>query len=134
VTENYFYDPRGNLDCVTTSGGTQAADCPTATGRAPSVKLLADYTYDYMNRLAHYLSYNPVTGQKSNDTTYFNDGLSRVTKEIEDRPETADDRTTVFSYLGLTNQVTEEDRTDSSGTTTKVYFLLCLRASGGDDQ
>jgi len=45
VTTKHWYDPLGNLDCVTTSAGTQA-NCSPSDQVAASANLVADYAYD----------------------------------------------------------------------------------------
>jgi len=117
VTQKYFYDPRGNLDCITTDQGSPQ-DCPQTKGKAVPASLLVDYTYDFMNRLTDFAKY--ANSNKTDSATYTNDALSRVDTEKETHPGVPD-RTTVFTYLGLTNRVTKEVRTDSGGDTTKVY-------------
>lgn len=54
--QRYFYDPLGNLQCVTTGAGSQR-DCNVATGGTPTAALLAYNTYDYLNRLIGYHAY-----------------------------------------------------------------------------
>ncbi len=117
ATQKYFYDPRGNLDCITTDQGSPG-DCPQTTGKAVPASLLVDYTYDFMNRLTDYAKY--ANSVKTDWANYANDALSRVDTETEHHPGLTD-RTTVFTYVGLTNQVTKEARTEGTDTTTKTY-------------
>ncbi len=118
ATGKYWYDPLGNLDCVTTSAGTQA-DCSPADGIAPSANLVADNAYDYLNRLASIRSY--AAGTRTDTASYTYDALDRTTKEIEDHAGTAKDRTTSFAFQGLTNLVTQEQQAGGSNPKTKTY-------------
>jgi RHS repeat-associated protein len=113
----YFYDDDGNLDCTTTASGT-AADCSPATGSTISSSLLADYSYDYRNRLAAYAAYN--AGTATNTASYSYDALSRPVAEDETHAATI--RKSVFSYLGVTDNLSTETRTNGSTVlTTKSY-------------
>ena len=78
--ERYFYDNEGNLDCVTASAGSQA-DCSVAAGASASSSLLADYSYDYLNRLSGLRTFE--NGVEQDVTTYSHDALDRPTEETE---------------------------------------------------
>lgn len=122
ATQRYFYDPHGNVDCVTTSTGT-AADCAAPTGGTVSPRLLADYSYDYLNRLAGYRSFTTdgTTATADDTSSYVYDALDRVVRQTEQHG-TAAARTTDFEFLGLTGLVTQERHTTSGTlTTTKDY-------------
>lgn len=112
VTQNHFYDPAGNLDCITTAVGTRS-DCNTATGLAVSPKLLADY--DYLNRLLSYQSFSTdgTTSAKDDSAAYTYDALDRTIEQTESHG-TAQAKTTLFAYLGLTNQQVEEQHKNAS--------------------
>jgi YD repeat-containing protein len=56
VTQRHFYDPAGNLACVTLESG-DASDCPVSTGATPSNQLVAAYQYDPLDRLIGYRSF-----------------------------------------------------------------------------
>ncbi len=113
-TQNHFYDPAGNLDCITTSAGT-LADCNTATGLAISPKLLADYGYDYLDRLESYRSFTTdgTTSTPDDTAAYTYDALDRTVEEVESHGTTPA-KTTLFSYLGLTNQEVEEKQKETA--------------------
>ena len=72
-THNYFYDPEGNLDCVTLAAGTQAT-CDTPTGGTVSPTLVADYVYNYLNRLGGL----PLLHDQGHDLDPGCDGLLRL--------------------------------------------------------
>jgi RHS repeat-associated protein len=112
ATAKYWYDDAGRLGCVTTSAGS-SADC--APPLQPSSTLLADYSYDYLDRLATYRAFSG--GSQTDKAEYTNDALDRVVSQTELHPSfTGTERTTTFSYLGLTNQQTREVQTNSTGT------------------
>ncbi len=118
ATGKYWYDPLGNLDCVTTAAGTQA-DCSPTDGATPSANLVADNAYDYLNRLASIRSY--AAGTRTDTASYTYDAFDRTTKEVEDHAGTTKDRTTTFAFQGLTNLVTQEQQTGGSDPKTKTY-------------
>jgi len=110
VLSESYYDPFGNLDCITKGAGS-GDDCnpdDDATD-AERANLLVDYDFDGLDRLKEYRSYNG-SGAPQKDTDYVYDALSRVLEETESQPT----RTTKFLYQGLTNQVTKEDQSGSS--------------------
>ncbi len=135
VTAEYWYDTEGNLDCITTVTGS-SSDC-SPSNAAPtsgvSASLVADYSYDYLNRLSSYRFYNATSSVKDR-AAYTYDALDRVTKEIEKHGSAAE-KTTTFSYLGLTNLATEERQVSGTETTTKSfsYDAYGLRISMTND-
>lgn len=118
--QNYFYDADGNLDCITLGVGTKA-DCAAPEGGSVSAKLLADYSYDYLNRLTSFRSYKTdgTTSQKDDTASYLYDALDRVVEETESHGA-ASPRTTLFTYLALTNLVSQEEHKDGAGALTKT--------------
>jgi RHS repeat-associated protein len=118
VTGKYWYDLLGNLDCVTTSAGTQA-DCSPSDGTGASANLVADNAYDYLNRLADIRYF--AAGTRTDKTDYTYDALDRTTKEVEDHAGTAKDRTTTNTFQGLTNLITQEQQAGGTGPKTKTY-------------
>jgi len=118
ATGKYWYDSLGNLDCVTTSTGSQD-DCSLSDGGTPSANLAADYAYDYLNRLAGLRYY--AGGQQTDKASYTYDALDRTTKEVEDHNGTGKDRTTTLSYQGLSSLVTQEQQAGGTGPKTKTY-------------
>jgi RHS repeat-associated protein len=124
TTQLYFYDRLGRLDCITLEGGT-AADCKV--GETQSLKLLADYTYDPLDRLTAFRSFmtdGVSSSTKDDEASYVYDALDRLVKETEShRAERAREaRTTAFAHIGTTPLVAKETITPSSGSQiTKSY-------------
>jgi YD repeat-containing protein len=118
ATGKYWYDDLGNLDCVTTSAGSRA-DCAPSDGATVSANLVADYAYDYLNRLAGLRYF--AAGTRTDKTTYTYDTFDRTTKEVEDHNGTGNDRTTSYSYQGLSGQVTQEQQSGGTNPKTKSY-------------
>ena len=117
VTAKYWYDEWGNLDCVTTTTGS-AANCNPPEGGS-ATNLIADYVYDYLNRLNTSRLYNGSTVTDS--ATYVYDALDRTVLETEDHANTVNDRRTTFSFQGLSRRVTEEKQEGGSNPKTKTY-------------
>ncbi|HZO70338.1 MAG TPA: Ig-like domain-containing protein [Kribbellaceae bacterium] len=108
---DYRYDDYGNVDCVTL--GAQAS-CPNGTA-----SLVTDYTYDGLDRLVTQRQYGAGVVTDSAEYTY--DALDRVTKEAESHDGTSDDRSTDFTFEGLTSNVTEEKQTGGLDPKTKTF-------------
>ncbi|WP_433649102.1 DNRLRE domain-containing protein [Micromonospora zamorensis] len=117
ATAKYWYDDLGNQDCITLAAGTQG-DCSPTDGSTPA-NLLSDYSYDYLNRLASTRSYSG--GSKTDQSDYTYDAMDRTTKEAEDHTGTGKDRTTSFTYQGLSPLVTEEKQSGGNNPKTKSY-------------
>jgi RHS repeat-associated protein len=66
---------------------------------------------------------NGVTTTRTYQANYTYDPLDRVVEETEDHTGADNDRTTGFTFQGLTNLVTREQRRDTTGTITdtKTY-------------
>jgi RHS repeat-associated protein len=130
VLARHFYDPHGNLDCITTSAGS-AANCSPPEGGTAASTLLSDYSYDGLDRLVAYRSY--AGGTKQDSTTYVLDALDRVVSENETHTPTGKNHVTAFSYQGLTNLVTQEVLTGQvAGTKTFSYDAFGHRVSMTD--
>ena len=114
----YFYDDFGNLDCITGSTGLES-HCSKSAQDTPATGVLSDYAYDDLNRMTNYRSF---AANDNTNTDYSYDGLDRLIKEVEDHGSgaTTNDRTTAFSYQGLTGLVTQEAITGGT-TETKSY-------------
>jgi len=100
----YYYDPSGNIDCVTTVAGS-ASTCPESSDDTHDTALLADYSYDGLDRLVSYRSW----GAQNHSASYTYDALDRVVRQIETHDGATD--TTTFTHLGLSSGVGKEDRT-----------------------
>ena len=112
ATSKYWYDTIGRLSCVTTAAGS-AADC--APPQQPASTLLADYSYDYLDRLSTFRAF--TGGTQTDSGEYTHDALDRVITQTETHPAfPTTPRTTTFSYFGLTAQQTREVQTNSTGT------------------
>ena len=118
TTLKYWYDPLGNLDCVTQAAGS-AANCSPQEGSASS-NLVTDYAYDYLSRLTGTRQF--AGGANSTDTAdYTYDALDRTVTEVENHTGTDKDRSTAFTHQGLTNLVTEEKQTGGTSPKTKTF-------------
>jgi len=118
VTAKYWYTPLGDLDCITTSAGSQA-NCSPPEGTTPS-NLIADHTYDYLSRLIGTRQYSGG-GTQTDEATYVYDPLDRTVTEKEDHLGTGKDRETAFAYQGMTGLLTEEKQTGGTDPKTKTY-------------
>ncbi|WP_185749187.1 Ig-like domain-containing protein [Humibacillus xanthopallidus] len=108
---SYVYDNYGNVDCVAVGSGVSS--CPTGSG------LVQDYAYDDLNRLASQRTY---TGATATDTaTYDYDALDRVSKQTETHSTAGDNRSTSFTYEGLTTRTTEEKQSGGTDPKTKTF-------------
>ncbi len=120
----YFYDERGNLNCVTTANGS-SGDCSRAFGAPTPPKLLESDTWDYLNRLDHATRFG--NGLTSDDADYEHDPLNRVAKETETHSNGVGNRRTCFTYLGLSSDVSQEawvataDPCTTTPMTTRSY-------------
>ncbi len=127
ATQKHWYDPDGNLDCVTLSTGSQA-NCAPGSGGSYSAQVLADYSYDYLDRMTQLRSFvtNGSTATRDDASDYEYDALDRVVGQTESHGATGSPRTTLMSYLGLGTAVTRETHHngDDGGDpllTTKSY-------------
>ncbi len=115
---DYFHDDFGRLTCVTTPSGT-ADSCK---GTPDASKVLARHVYDKLDRMVGTRVYS---GGSSWDRlgTYGYDALDRVVRHGELHPGDANDRSTAFSHVGLSDQVSSEKVTPKTtgATTTRSY-------------
>ncbi|GAA4509144.1 hypothetical protein GCM10023191_069920 [Actinoallomurus oryzae] len=98
ATADYNYDPFGRLDTVTSAG-----------------KVIERNTYDGFDRIAEHQQENSAGALVSTKYTY--DPLDRTSSKTTD-PGGANEKTTDYSYLGLSDQVLDEDL---AGKITKSY-------------
>jgi hypothetical protein len=87
---------------------------------SPSANLVTNYTYDYLQRLAKVSQYS--TGSRTDNTTYTNDAVDRVSSETEDHTNSDNDRKTTFTYQGLTKLTTEPKQTGGINPRTRTFF------------
>jgi RHS repeat-associated protein len=102
VNRRYFYDEWGNLNCVTTGGGSSSS-CARPFGMPAPGELLESYTWDYLNRLDHSTLF-----ATEDDADYEHDPLNRVARETETHDNGAGNRRTCFTYLGLSSDPSDE--------------------------
>ncbi|MCW2749155.1 MAG: repeat protein, partial [Aeromicrobium sp.] len=121
----YFYDSDGNVQCVTRNDpGVTQADCTptTSTSSGANPTVLAAYTYDYLDRLKTSKVYS------SDGTTSTFVSSTRTAYDALDRPTLNDEKqgTTptqlLFSYVGLTNAVSNETHKNGGSTTDTKTF------------
>ncbi len=127
ATQKHWYDPNGNLDCVTLSTGSRA-NCAPGSGGSYSPQVLADYSYDYLDRMTQLRSFvtNGTTATKDDVADYEYDALDRVAAQTESHGATGSPRTTLMSYLGLGTAITRETQHNGDDgsdplLTTKSY-------------
>jgi RHS repeat-associated protein len=118
TTTKYWYTPDGNLDCVTKGAGCQA-DCSPTDAMAASADLVTDYTYDYLSRVASQRSY--AGGTRTDRADYVYDALDRTVTEAETHAAAGKNRSTGFTYQGLSTLVTQETQTGGTNPKTKTY-------------
>lgn len=112
---------------MTLSSGSQA-DCAVGSGGTSSAQVLADYGYDYLDRMTRYRSFvtNGSTATKDDASDYEYDALDRVLEQTESHGPAGAPRTTLLTYLGLGGAVSRETQhagADGSAplATTKSY-------------
>ncbi len=118
TTSKYWYDDFGNQDCVTTGTGTQA-DCNSPRDKAKAT-VTQEFTYDSLNRMLAQAKYTGG-GTATDWSQYVFDALDRVIEETENHVGLDNDRTTDFSFNGLTTQVGQEVQTGGTDARTKTY-------------
>ena len=119
----YWYNDDGDLWCATTTSGSRAT-CPLSLNAAAPGSLRAAYVYDSLFRLSSYRAYDPAgTAAQTDCANYSYDPLDRVTVENETHGASGcNAKTTTFEYLGLTNQMTQEQQKNGSTlVSTKDY-------------
>ena len=115
-----YHHRNGDLRCITTPSGT-AEQCGSGVAA-----VVADYNYDDFHRLLSTTKYDGAGG-KTDTSSYVYDALDRTVEQTETHRAKPDrNRTTTSSYLGLSNQVTEEKlvydaATSNRPTRTKSY-------------
>jgi RHS repeat-associated protein len=98
VTASYNYDPFGRLDTVTTNNG----------------QILERNIYDGFD---HVIEHRAMSGGVTSTTKYSYDPLDRTASKTTD-VGTAKEKTTSFTYLGLSNEILNEE---VAASVTKSY-------------
>ena len=104
------------MTCVTQGSTRSVADCaaPDDGSQQASSNLLQTYAYDYRDRLQGYRAFS--NGTKVSWADYLSDPLDRPAQQV-DQSGSPDAKTTLFSYLGLSDQVSLESDQGQSGST-----------------
>ncbi|HEX2084376.1 MAG TPA: LamG-like jellyroll fold domain-containing protein [Solirubrobacteraceae bacterium] len=117
-----WYDAEGNLWCTTK---VDQSDLCAKEASSHNSSVLSHQVYDGLDRLLRHRNWGATSGQQERSTTYSYDALDRLAQQTQtnggstsstgDGP--GDPRTTVFTYLGLSELVTEEreKNTDAAG-------------------
>ena len=131
ATSKYFYNPEGQLDCVTKAS---ASACPTSGTN----DLLTDYVYDALGRIKTFKAYDG-SGALQKETSYTHDVLDRLEKEVES-PAGQSSRTTTFTYQGITALVVEDLQVKSGTPDVKRAYdydafgtRVAMTKTGGAD-
>jgi RHS repeat-associated protein len=119
VTTYQHYDTEGNADCTTLNVDKPDA-CKTATTSTPDGSLIEDYEHDELSRMTRYESF---AATKKKTSTYVYDALDRLVEQV-DNPEEPTKATTAFTHRGISDQVTQEQKSyaDSSKQTKTKSF------------
>ena len=107
----FFYDSDGNLDCQTTDAGTRRR-LRSPFGHDAEPNLVADAAHDSSNRLKSMRTFSGGTERDSAKYTY--DAFDRPVEETENHPGFATPRATLFKYIGLSDDVSEEEQRNGS--------------------
>ncbi len=99
-TASYNYDPWGRLDTIASGGQVQQR-----------------YTYDGFDRIAQQTKLN-ASGTGTTTSRYTYDPLDRTASKT-DNAGTTNAKTTLFNYLGLSDQIVDEQ--DTSGQVQRSY-------------
>ena len=125
IPQRHHYDRRGNLSCVVLEKTqTSRGICDTASGKDLDRRVLAAYSYDYLDRMLTYRSYRSdgTTQQRDDRSSYVYDALDRTDTQREEHFDASgaltSARTTAYSYLGLTSMVSAETHTQGVEQTT----------------
>jgi RHS repeat-associated protein len=121
LVRRFFYDAAENLDCVTTAAGSRS-DCDNWPNSRTN--LVERHRYDDLDRLKLSRKWDPADAAKKDESNYVYDALDRPVVQTETH-DAAEERKTVFTYLGLTDRVSRERKTSAADAnyvaTTKEY-------------
>ena len=134
VQAKYFYDGAGNLSCITASQGTKdqcaeyRGDDPNKDGNGAGEWFsgLLDFNdYDPQDRLQAHKTFGAGTKEATLDSSTVYDAFDRPVKVTETHDSDlatagvdAKSRCTIFSYLGLSAQVGQEERRPAAAKAT----------------
>jgi RHS repeat-associated protein len=108
ITSKYWYDDLGRVWCITTTAASDRSACQHSDGEPADATLRQVNTYDYLDHLIGSRRYD-TSGAKTDTATYVYDALDRIASERETHTQgTVADRTTSFTYLGLSNQAVND--------------------------
>jgi RHS repeat-associated protein len=108
ITSKYWYDDLGRLWCITSNTVTDRSACNHSDGAAADARLRQVNTYDYLDHLIGTRRYN-TSGAKTDSASYVYDALDRVVTEKETHTQgSVAERTTDFTYLGLSKQAVND--------------------------
>ena len=112
LTSHFAYDDEGNELCQASAPVTPQ-DCKVSEDQAAPASLLSVSAYDGKNRMAS----NRTMGAGGQSAKYSYDAFDRPTEQSSTGgPSGA--KTTLFSYIGLTEEVAEEQQHAGSATGT----------------
>ena len=114
TTASYIYDNFGNVDCVTNGAG--GTTCPNG-----GTNLVARTTPTTTSTGSSRQKTYAVPGTATDTADYTYDAMDRVSKEVETHQTAGDNRTTDFTYQGLSNLVTEEKQGGGTNPKTKTF-------------
>lgn len=110
----------GTVDCITTEGPNAACD----EGGQPRPLVKEWFKFDALERLEAFTSQRPGSEV---ETTYTHDAFDRVVVEEETRAGT---RRTEFSYVGLTDAVSQEEITGGAHSLKRYRYDAYLSRTG----
>ncbi len=132
----YFYDTQGNLECVTKLAGSKA-DCKAPANGNISAELVSLADYDSLNRVTSYRTFGVIEpahiGFENDRTTYVYDALGRTFSQKERHGDGGPTRTKTFTYVGLSNLLSQEVHTNPVNTKTYGYDAFGHRITMTDD-
>ena len=136
IVSRFWYDPFGNLECVTGDTTDRQGVCDSWNAGTHSSQLQAHYSYDVLDRMVSGSRYG--AGQLQSDSSYIYDALDRPSERRERKRLSGEQATPEsslprgirkFSYVGLTRDASNETwdpQRSGQGTTTKDYSYDAL--------
>jgi RHS repeat-associated protein len=120
-TKRFFYT-HGDITCVThdDTGVSSRSDCPAPQGAPISPRLDESYGYDDLDRLSGYDAYS--AGAQTDSGQWTHDALDRVSSKQETHATGSVNRTTTYSYLGLSGDAAKETWMGSGATTRNFSY------------